>query len=97
MQQLRNNYFFGIILTRAAPADDIHGRQVRAIELCNISDMNHVGEVCFVTSMGNGSISEAHTGVIPFRTAASGKPPMPSNRLPIVSSLMPQPPLRRFL
>ena len=39
-----------------------------------------------VTSIGNGSISDAHTGVIPFRTAASGKPPMPSNRLPIVSS-----------
>ena len=39
-----------------------------------------------VTSIGNGSISDAHKGVIPFRTAASGKPPMPSNRLPIVSS-----------
>ena len=39
-----------------------------------------------VTSIGNGSISDAHTGVIPFRIAASGKPPMPSNRLPIVSS-----------
>lgn len=39
-----------------------------------------------VTSIENGSISEAHKGVIPFRTAASGKPPMPSNRLPIVSS-----------
>ena len=55
------------------------------------------GKCVFVTSMGNGSISEAHKGVIPFRTAASGKPPMPSNRLPIVSSLMPLPPLRRFL
>ena len=32
-----------------------------------------------VTSIGNGSISDAHTGVIPFRIAASGKPPMPSN------------------
>ena len=55
------------------------------------------GKCVFVTSMGNGSISEAHKGVIPFRTAASEKPPMPSNRLPIVSSLMPLPPLRRFL
>ena len=35
------------VLTWTAPADDVHGRQVRAIELCNISDMNHVGEVCF--------------------------------------------------
>ena len=37
-----------------------------------------------VTSIENGSISEAHKGVIPFRTAASGKPPIPSNRLPMV-------------
>ena len=35
------------VLTRTAPADDVHGRQVRAIELCNISDMHHVGEVRF--------------------------------------------------
>ena len=28
------------------------------------------GKCVFVTSMGNGSISEAHTGVIPFRIAA---------------------------
>ncbi len=35
------------VLTRTAAADNVHGRQVRAIELCNISDMNHVGEVCF--------------------------------------------------
>ena len=35
------------ILTRAAPADDVHGRQVRAVELCNVPDMSHVGEVCF--------------------------------------------------
>lgn len=42
------------------------------------------GKWCFVTSMGKASISLAHTGVIPFRTAASGKPPIPSKRLPIV-------------
>ena len=35
------------VLTRTAPADDVHGRQVSAIELCNISGMHHVGEVCF--------------------------------------------------
>ena len=35
------------VLARAAPADDVHGRQLRAVELCNISDMNHVGEVRF--------------------------------------------------
>ena len=33
------------------------------------------GKWCFVTSMGKASISLAHTGVIPFRTAARGKPP----------------------
>ena len=43
---LRDNHFFGIILARAAPADDVHGRQLRAFELCNIPDMSHVGEVC---------------------------------------------------
>jgi len=42
------------------------------------------GNRCFVTSMGKASISLAQTGTIPFRTAASGKPPMPSKRLPIV-------------
>ena len=35
------------VLTRAAPADDVHGRQLRTIELCNVPDMSHVGEVCF--------------------------------------------------
>ena len=43
------------------------------------------GKWCFVTSMGKASISLAHTGVIPFRIAASGKPPIPSKRLPMVS------------
>ena len=35
------------VLARAAPADDVHGRQLRAVELCNVPDMSHVGEVCF--------------------------------------------------
>ena len=35
------------VLTRTAAADDIHGRQLRAFELCNIPDMSHVGEVRF--------------------------------------------------
>ena len=43
------------------------------------------GKCFLVTWMGNGSISLAQTGVIPLRTAASGKPPMPSNREPIVN------------
>ena len=32
------------------------------------------GKWCFVTRMGNGSISLAQTGVIPLRTAARGNP-----------------------
>ena len=42
------------------------------------------GKRSFVTSMGNASISDAHTGVMPLRTAAKGNPPIPSNRLPMV-------------
>ena len=34
--------------------------------------------------MGNGSISEAHTGVIPQSRPPKGKPPEPSKRLPRV-------------
>ena len=37
-----------------------------------------------VTAIGKASISLAQTGSMPLRTAARGKPPMPSNRLPIV-------------
>ena len=43
------------------------------------------GKWYLVTSMGKASISLAHTGVIPLRIAARGKPPIPSKRLPIVS------------
>ena len=42
------------------------------------------GKRRFVTSMGKVSISDAHTGVMPLRTAAKGNPPIPSNRLPMV-------------
>ena len=51
-----------------------------------------LGKRCFVTSMGKASISEAHTGVMPLRIAAKGNPPMPSNKLPIVSLLILTPP-----
>lgn len=43
-----------------------------------------LGKWAAVTCMGNGSISLAHSGVIPNRDAASGNPPIPSNRLPRV-------------
>ena len=43
------------------------------------------GKCFLVTWMGNASISLAQTGVIPLRAAAKGKPPIPSNRLPMVS------------
>ena len=35
----------GEVLARAAAADDVHGRQKRAIELCDIPDVDHVGKV----------------------------------------------------
>ena len=47
------------------------------------------GKWYFVTWMGKGSISLAHSGVIPCRAAASGKPPMPSNKLPRVRLILP--------
>lgn len=53
-----------------------------------------LGKRCFVTSMGKASISDAHTGVMPLRIAAKGNPPMPSNKLPIVSLLISPPPVR---
>src|SRR5699024_3491574 len=37
--------------------------------------------------MGNGSISEAHTGVIPQSRPPNGKPPEPSKRLPRVKAV----------
>lgn len=43
------------------------------------------GKRIFDTSMGNGSISLAQIGSMPYRTEARGNPEMPSNRLPIVS------------
>ena len=43
------------------------------------------GKCFWVTRMGNASISLAQTGTIPLRTAAKGKPPMPSKREPMVS------------
>ena len=42
------------------------------------------GNRSLVTAIGKASISLAQTGSMPFRTAANGNPPMPSNRLPIV-------------
>ena len=47
------------------------------------------GNRSFVTLMGKDSISLAHRGVTPQWTAARGKPPIPSNRLPRVISLTP--------
>lgn len=44
-----------------------------------------LGKWYFVTSMGKASISLAQSGSIPARTAARGKPLIPSKRLPMVS------------
>ena len=48
-----------------------------------------LGKCFLVTWMGNASISLAQTGVIPLRTAARGKPPIPSKREPMVSMAPP--------
>ena len=40
-----------------------------------------------VTRMANGSISEDQIGTMPASSPASGKPPLPSKRLPRVSDL----------
>ena len=45
------------------------------------------GKCRFVMDMGAFSISLAHRGVIPFRLAARGNTPIPSNRLPRVSAV----------
>lgn len=42
-----------------------------------------------VTFMGNDSISLAQSVLIPYRSAARGKPPMPSKRLPMVRGATP--------
>ena len=44
-----------------------------------------------VTAIGKGSISLAHTGRISFMVAASGNPPIPSNRLPNFNSVIAPP------
>lgn len=46
------------------------------------------GNRSFVTAMGKASISLAHTGRIPLRTVASGNPPIPLKRLPMVNSFV---------
>jgi hypothetical protein len=40
------------------------------------------GKRLFVTAMGYGSTSDAHTGSMPHKAPAKGNPPEPSNRLP---------------
>ena len=41
MQLLRNNYFLGIILTRAAAADDVYRRQFITPQLRDIPEVQH--------------------------------------------------------
>lgn len=43
------------------------------------------GKCFLVTWIGKASISLAQSGVMPWRTAARGKPPIPSKREPMVS------------
>ena len=44
-QLLRNNYFLGIILARAAPADDIHRRQLRPVQSGDVPNVEHLREM----------------------------------------------------
>ena len=44
----------GEVLTRAAAADDVHGRQQRAIEFCDVPDVDHAGKVVFGYFDGKG-------------------------------------------
>lgn len=46
------------------------------------------GILLVVTRIGKGSISLAHTGLIPESFAARGKPPEPSNKLPNVNIII---------
>jgi hypothetical protein len=43
------------------------------------------GKWCFVTAIGNFSISLDQIGFTPLWTAANNQPPMPSNKLPKVN------------
>ena len=42
------------ILTRAAAADDVHGRQLGPIQFCDVPHMEHVGEMVFCDLNGKG-------------------------------------------
>ena len=44
----------GQILAWAAPADDVHGRQFRTMQLCDVAHVNHVGEaqLCHLNGKG---------------------------------------------
>ena len=56
------------------------------------------GSRLVVTRMGNGSISEFHTGRMPARMAPSSKPPLPENRLPsLICSIICHLRIRDFL
>lgn len=44
----------GEILTRAASANDVHGRQLGSVELRDVPHMDHVGEVVFCDLDGEG-------------------------------------------
>jgi hypothetical protein len=44
----------GKILTWRAARDNIHGRQLGAVQLCDIPDMNHIGEAYLGNRDGKG-------------------------------------------
>jgi len=44
----------GQVLTRAASADDVHRRQFRTIQLCDVAHMGHAGETQLCDRDGKG-------------------------------------------
>ncbi len=67
------------------PSQGISTGGISAPFICVISPKCRILGIRFdVTDTQNGSISLAHTGVMPHIIPASGKPPLPSNKLPRV-------------
>ena len=64
------------------------GREIPPVQLCHIPQVNHIGKVAFRDGDRGFSISLAHIGSMPQRTAASGNTPIPSNRLPSRSAVI---------
>lgn len=72
------------ILAWTPKGDDVHRRQLCTMQSADIAEVLYLRQPFSVTRMANGSISEDQTGTMPASSPASGKPPLPSKRLPRV-------------